>query len=691
MSKEDNELFQDAIAHIQPSIPQAQSNNDDVDNSYTLVQKSSASRYSVDTVVREDYTRLDYNGYRQKEADPKYLKDVMRACNDVYNDMGIVRNIIDLMSDFSCQGLTISHKDKSIENFYRNWFKMVNGYDIVERFLNYLYRVGNVVVYRTTAKIKKKEETQFKKATADYIDEHKIYRREIPWSYEFLNPINVDIEKVNGKKVVTLNVSSKYSNTSIDQSNNYLPDSISSQLSNGKRKIILDNEDVSTFHYKKDDWLIWAIPMIKPILKDLSMLEKMKLADLSALDGAISCVRLWTVGNLEHKIPPKPSTINKIRDIIASHVGGGTFDIVLGPEVTFKESNTQVYKFLGMEKYIPVYNNIYMGFGVSAAIAGSSGSNGGFNSNFVSIKTLVERLGYGRQVLTKFLQQEFEIVRKAMNFDEAAQVHFDSIILADEAAIKKLFIDLADRDLISTETLLERFNENAGIEKTRVERETKDRVKNPEGPQKVSPFHSPDTRNELAKLALNTGNLAPEYFEKMKLPFREAPVPKTTPSGGGGVSQRAKPKKQSNPQGGRPLNSKDTTNRKQRRVIPKSTASDSEYTNKLMWSLSAQEKISEIVSEKFLALANKKNVRSLSKEEFESLENIKLRILFSIDPNSEITEDSINKALSTNMELSPRFYDLLNKSIADFQKEFHRPPNIEEIRTFYSLIYTYNM
>ena len=51
---------------------------------------------------------------------------------------------------------------------------------------------------------------------------------------------------------------------------------------------------------------------------------------MSALDGAISNIRLWTLGNLDHKILPNKS-YNKLRDILASNVGGnGT---VWGPAV----------------------------------------------------------------------------------------------------------------------------------------------------------------------------------------------------------------------------------------------------------------------------------------------------------------------------------------------------------------------
>ena len=61
-------------------------------------------------------------------------------------------------------------------------------------------------------------------------------------------------------------------------------------------------------YYKKDDWMLWSNPMIYAILDDIMMLEKMKLADIAALDGAISNIRLWKLGSLEEKILPTKAT-----------------------------------------------------------------------------------------------------------------------------------------------------------------------------------------------------------------------------------------------------------------------------------------------------------------------------------------------------------------------------------------------
>ena len=309
-----------------------------------------------------------------------------------------------------------------------------------------------------------------------------------------------------------LKVSRKVStlvNKNIDYASQSLPPDVLKALKDGTGKVALDPDKVSVFHYKKDDWLVWANPMIYAILDDVIMLEKMKLADVAALDGAISNVRLWSLGDIDNKILPTKASINKLRNILASNVGGGTMDLVWGPELKFTESSTQVYRFLGKEKYEPVLTNIYAGLGVPPTLTGMANGSGGFTNNFISLKTLVERLQYGRDVLVSFWQEEIERVRKAMGFRLPAKVHFDQMVLSDEASEKNLLIQLVDRNIISAETVVERFGEIPEIEKIRIRREERDRQVE-SIPQKASPYHNPQHRNDLEKIALQKDNMSPE-------------------------------------------------------------------------------------------------------------------------------------------------------------------------------------
>ena len=40
-------------------------------------------------------------------------------------------------------------------------------------------------------------------------------------------------------------------------------------------------------YYKKDDWQAWAYPMVYAVMDDIMVMEKLKLADMAALDGNI--------------------------------------------------------------------------------------------------------------------------------------------------------------------------------------------------------------------------------------------------------------------------------------------------------------------------------------------------------------------------------------------------------------------
>ena len=634
--------------------------------------------------VRTGFLREDYDAFRPGESVASQQKRIIKQSMQAYDRVGIIRNVIDLMSDFASQGLTLVHPNKTIEKFYRKWFTQVGGIDRSERFLNYLYRCGNVVVKRRTAKLNRKKELELRRAAgADLrLEDIKVNRREVPWTYDFLNPLAVDVQdqgaQMVGKPQFALNLSKYTYETLVNSSSTNktvfrtLPNDLQKRLKSGERAIPLDLDKVSFYHYKKDDWLLWANPMIYAILDDIIMLEKMKLADLAALDGAISNVRLWTVGDLDHKIIPTKAAINKLRDILASNVGGGTMDLVWGPELQFSESQSQVYKFLGAEKYQPVLTSIYAGLGIPPTLTGAS-TGGGYTNNYVSLKTLVERLEYGRQILKGFWRQEIEIVRKAMGFRFPAEIHFDSIILSDEAAEKQLLIQLADRDIISTETLLERFKELPGIERIRVRREERERSNDNSSPKKAGPYHNPQHKDDVAKIALTKDALDSEqYLEKLGLPptsvDQEEVVQTDTPN--------QEPERISVEEGGRPKFSRDTQKRKQKRVLPKS----GDATTATLWAVEAQNKISEVVSPIALSHFNKKNARSLNKAEVDQLEYLKMCILTGMTPYMEITSEVIKDLLDRGTKPSNEFNSLVDAKVNSFTSANNKRPNSSEMK-----------
>ena len=631
-------------------------------DSYTGVSKSTASHWrdfrdiEPNKTVRPGFTRNDYDAFRPDEQIPRRQKRVIKMCMDAYDKVGIIRNVVDLMGDFGSQGIEIVHENKSVESFYKQWFKKIDGKERSERFLNNLYRTGNVIIYRSDAKVTPAVTKYIKSMGADIrVKVPKFEKGAIPWRYNFFNPTSIDSKdgRLNimfGRKDYQITSTSFIDNfrdgTIPAQFLETLPPDVKNKIKNGDHRIPLDPERLSLFFYKKDDWMEWANPMIYAILDDIIMLEKMRLADLSALDGAISNVRLWTLGNLEHKILPTKAGINKVRDVLTGNAGGGTMELVWGPELTYTESNSQVYKFLGSEKYTSVLNSIYAGLGVPPTLTGLAGNGGGFTNNFISLKTLVERLQYGRELLIKFWEKEIELVRQSMGFRKPAHIQFDQMSLSDEAAEKNLLIQLADRDIVSHETVLQRFKEIPSIEKIRLKREQKDRL-NDAYPDKAGPFHNPNHKQEMEKID-KQGEINKETKdsrEKQKL---------TNPNG-------------------RPILKRDEGPRKKRTETPRSKPGVAEL---IVWSQDAFDKISEVATSAFLGFKNKANLRKLTKAEVAELEKIKLDVLTNVDLMSDVSDDAIYAALSANKKTPTVFSDALkdlnistsNMSIDEYKK-----------------------
>jgi hypothetical protein len=680
---------------------------------FGLVDKTTANngRYRLDfsnldgsTSGRPGLTRADYDYFRPEESIPTHIKGIFHKADSIYNRVGLVKNVIDLMGDFASQGIRLVHPNKRVEKFYRKWFEKVNGEDRSERFLNNIYRVGNVIINRQTAKISIKTAESFYKTAAspDLIingDEAPfVEKREIPWKYTFIDPICVDViagslASFVGDKLYAITIPAGLRKTinspkSEAEQNivNQLPPAII-EAAQTKKPYLLDPAKTLVFHYKKDDWKTWAYPMIYSIMDDINIIEKLKLADLAALDGAISNIRIFKLGSLEHKIAPTAAAANKLSSILQNNVGGGTMDLVWGPDIELLESKTAVHQFLGEGKYIPHLNSIYAGLGIPPTLTGTFGAAGTTN-NFISLKTLTQRLQYGRKMLTHFWKKEIEIVQKAMGFKYPAKVEFDRMDLSNEDAEKALLIQLADRNIVSDELIQRVFGFDPDTEKSRLNRETRER-KSDRMVQKAGPWYDPEFENALKKISLQTGLVAPSQIglildkkktgDKNLLEIKLDLTPKS-PTMPISTTQKGIP------QQGRPKNSKDSEKRKTKKFAPQTGASLN------IWGLSAQEIISDILNPTLLEFYDKKNMRSLSSEQYNEAEIAKTKIFFYITPFAKITEEVVLEAFAQLHDAKlAKVYASYKIFLKHIQNSMNRDLTIEELKFtkayFYQLVY----
>jgi hypothetical protein len=701
----------DDIAGKQEALNKASASLDE----FTLVDKTVGNRrYNVDysniagpnISGRPGLTKSDYYNFRPDEATPEKLKDILRRAEHIYQRVGLVKNVIDLMGDFASQGIRLVHRDKRIERFFRRWFKKVNGKDRSERFLNNLYKSGNIVIDRRTAKINTKISDKLYKALgeADLINPdlstQTVEKKEIPWKYTFIDPVFVDVTAgplasfLTEKRYELLvpGTLRKIISSPKSEAEKAVVDALPPQIveaARSKKPYPLDPNRTLVFHYKKDDWQSWAYPMIHAIMDDITVIEKLKLADMAALDGAISNIRIFKLGSLEHRIAPTKAATAKLASILGNNTGGGTMDLIWGPDIELIESNTNVHQFLGEGKYIPHLNAVYAGLGIPPTLTGTFGAAGTTN-NFISLKTLTQRLQYGRDVLIQFWEHEIALVQQAMGFRYPAKIEFDRMDLSNEDSEKALLVQLADRSLISDELLQTRFGFDPEIEKSRLNKESRERESNRMVP-KSGPWYDPQFEDSLKKIALQIGLATPSQVgldlekkkagEKTALELKQPSTPKPT--------QLAKDSPESlpgQPGEGRPKNSKDQEKRKTKQFSPQTGA------GLMIWAAKAQDAIAEVVNPLMLEFYQKKNLRSLSASESKEIESLKTKLLFSIEPYSKIDKDMVLNKMSVvdssiSQKMCAEYHNWLKRLSADLMEPLSVDDQKQAKASFYHMVY----
>ena len=460
------------------------------------VQEFSSAAYSSRTRDFSDLTTYlsgrpglrgsDYDWFRPGQAVPEKPKDVISFARAAYRRIGLIRNAIDLMGDFACQGVRLVHKNKRVERFYNDWFSRVNGKGTSERLCNLLFREANVTVRMKTAKVNRKKRDEMQKSLASPelvvdLTERNLSKNEVPWQYTFVDPLTLEViggpvAGLTGERRYVLRLPQRIINMIRKLQNstksyelemlNRIPGEVLEAAKHNKG-VPLPPEKTFVYFYKKDDWQEWADPMTYACFNDLILYERLKLADKTALDGAISKIRIFKLGNLEHKMAPTPSAASALQQILGANVGGGTTDIIWGPDIEILETNTDVQRFLGEEKYRPTLMAIYACLGIPPTLTGTFGASGTTN-NFISLKTLTERLNYVRNILLSFWNTQIKLVQNSMGFRFPAQVEFDFMYLDDPAAMTNLLVGMADRNIISEEFVQRHINAKPDIERRRV-------------------------------------------------------------------------------------------------------------------------------------------------------------------------------------------------------------------------------
>jgi hypothetical protein len=609
--------------------------------------------------VRGEFDRAAYDFFRPGERIPLDDKGAQAACLASYDTFAVVRSVVDIMADFTARGADVNHPSPRVQAIGRAWWKKAGGRDACGRMATALFLAGACPVRRRWHALP--DATMDALKAADPAGSRPTRGAKIPVAYALLDPLLV--EELDGPAAREAGRPVRYG-TRVAVAP---PSPAAVRFAPGLdyRPAVTDSfrelapADHAVLHYKKPDYRAWARPMLYPMLDDLHMLTKLRQADRAALDGVISHVRLWKLGSLDHKIVPGPDSFDRLQSLLLAPSSGGVLDLIWGPDIELVETTAEAHKFLGQEKYGPTVAAVYQGLGVPPALTGAGGDSG-FTNNFVSLKVMLERLEYCRQVLVAFWEAELALVQAAFGFRLPFTLAFETPSLSDDTAEKKLLIDLADRDVISAELLVERFGGDPEMEAARVRREWRARAGG-RLPPKAGPFHG-DSRVEgdVKKAMLLDGRLAPSAAGL------DIPDPDELPPAGDPAAPPGAPAAPAAPARGpgRPPGAKDSVRRQKRTDGPTQSVGAGDLARAAAWAAGAQAAVLELARDPYLRAAGRASVRALTAAEAEAFEAMQFAALVALPPLEPVTAESLAAVLADLREPPPAAAALLAAALA---------------------------
>lgn len=610
-------------------------------------EKATAIELTNDHHIRSPFNRYDYEKMRPNERMPTRFREVVHACRSVYLRLGVCRNVIDMMTDFATEDLRIVHPDKKQEAFFKVWMSKVKLKDAVDEFVRHFLVDGNVVVKRITAKLPKPTENQWRTQAAE---PEKIYvedttsKREIPWKYTFLNVaalewVGGDITKISGERQLGFYPSSKLRKTLNDANDPFqknaidkMPLEIKDALKrNDSGMVLLDMDKLYVAHNKKDSWEDWAPPFLYSVLQDVGFRDKLRQAEISALDGVINVIRLWKLGDHKEGILPNSAVINKLVGILDTNTGGGAIDIVWDSMIDMKEYYPPIDQILGSEKYDQVNRDILIGLGVPEVLIGGEGGN--FSNSFIQLKTLVEKLEYVRNRVIEWLTEEVRVVCEAMGIVVPPKVKFKKMSLEDEETTKQLIVNLLDRGIISAEAVLDIYGEDFMLEMDRIKAQK---------------------------------DIFQKSGVKIKSPLDPKPVAKGTKAPGGKTGQVGK---------GRPPTKKSSPAKKERTPKPRRTKGNIELG---VYAFEAISAIDTHVIPTYMESVGVNNARKLTSDQKEDIDNLRTLVLASLKPGDDLSDENILFVAENVDQFNKELLNSINKAVSGYISQNGVEPTLNQ-------------
>jgi len=381
------------------------------------------------------------------------MRGILEVCQRAAANVSIVRNVIEISSEFSSSPLHIKTANKTVKEFFTEWFNRIGLYNFTQQFMREYYRSGNVFIYKFNGKMSVE---QYGKMTTVFGAKE----NSVPIKYTILNPAQIWLDgglgyDQNWNKVLSkfeVDRLKKQSTPEDKQVFNSLPVNVKQQIMKGGTNEIfipLMAKNLRYVFYKKQDYEPMAIPMIFPVLNDIEWKLELKKMDMSLSRTIEQVILMITTGEKKDQYGGgiNPQNLSNLQSMFQNQ----TLGRVLVADYTTKGEwlIPDIGAILGPEKYRQVESDIREGL---QSILTGDGEK--FANAQIKTKVFIERMKEAQKVfLNEFLIPEVKTICQAMNFKNVPEIEFEEIRLDDPNVAARTYLRLAELGILTPEEL----------------------------------------------------------------------------------------------------------------------------------------------------------------------------------------------------------------------------------------------
>lgn len=404
-----------------------------------------------------DWVTRDYNSnykpYTYALETPIDPHRKIELAIELYLHEPLVASVIDMMVDFSSSGFVNECEDNDIKQLFDRWAEEINLQELIEQIFFEYWRSGNVSIYRSpkNCKIGKQQ----KNIRSGQIIKKEQYK--FPSGYTILNPMNVYIEGpliFNQERAYLAVGNSSVNNLNADNMN-YLSSvpELNKNIDPITGKIPLDPKFFSRITRKKQPYERYANPFLERIFEPVLFKQKLRLVDMSMVEGMVNQLVTVTIGNDEY--PAGDEDLEAIAELF--NTPNKAYTIFWNHTLEVQFHKPEGLETLSQDKYAQVNDDILAGLGMNRALldgGGSKGQHSGLSNGWVATLSLIERLDNTRYKVLQWLRSEYRRIAEENGFDTYPNPVFNKMNLREDTYVSTVLLPMYDRGLLDEEDVI---------------------------------------------------------------------------------------------------------------------------------------------------------------------------------------------------------------------------------------------